>query len=63
MFEASPADPNQMLYENSSPRQKVIEDEEDGMKSFAATLRNPAINKHNILDSMADLHEFLTLKR
>lgn|SRR3990167_7917882 len=62
-FDASPGDPNQQQFETSSHRQKLLVDEDDGYKSFAATMRNPNITKHNILDSLADMHRFTTLKR
>jgi hypothetical protein len=40
--------------ETSSPRQHLIIDEDDFLKNVAPTMRNPFINKHNILDTIAE---------
>ena len=37
-----------------SPRQHLIIDEDDFLKHVAPTMRNPFINKHNILDTIAE---------
>jgi hypothetical protein len=33
-------------------RQKLLFDDEDVFRNMAATMRNPEINKHNILDTL-----------
>jgi hypothetical protein len=40
--------------ETFSPRQHLIIDEDDFLKHVAPTMRNPFINKHNILDTIAE---------
>ena len=45
-----------------SNRQSLLVDDEDVFRNLAATMRNPKINKHNILDTIAD-YKFLNSKR
>lgn len=40
--------------EMSSNRQRLLFDDEDIFRNLAATMRNPNINKHNILDTLAE---------
>ena len=42
------------LDEFSSNRQHLIIDEDEAFKNLAATMRNPNVNKFNILDTIAD---------
>jgi hypothetical protein len=41
-----------------SQKRKFIVDEEDVFKNMAATMRNPNVNKLNILDTLADYKNF-----
>lgn len=44
--------------ESVSRRQRLLFDDEDIFRNLAATMRNPNINKHNILDTLADYRIF-----
>lgn len=46
--------------ETHSNRQKLLVDDEDVFRHLAPTMRNPNINKLNVLDTLADVRAFNT---